>query len=543
MCSLLQIDMAERSLAKEIKEKSVLVQSKDHHHQIYKVPMETVMYNNRQGIAKFSFGKPIQRYQGNEKVLMIVGPTDVGKTTLIEGMLNYIFGVKWEDDFRFKLANKDSHTEMISSYTIQPQEGSAVDFTLTIIDTPGFGDPHKDKVITQQIEEFFSIKGPHGIDHIDGIGFVVQANLPRLTITQNYICNSILSLFGRDVANNIYIMVTFADNHYPPVMDAIKQDKIPHTAFYTFNNSALLKSDPDKDLAKIFWQIGITSFEKFLVKLKHTKGVSLHLTKEVLKERQQLEYTIQNLQEKIDAGVSKLEELHQEKIILEKKEAEIMANRDFTYKVTISKSRKVNVRSGVYVTNCLTCNYTCHDNCCYSNDKDKHRCSAMDGGGENSAKCRVCPNKCFWRQHVNNPYYFEWYEETENRKLEDLEKKYHKAMEEKDRVKYMMKEIDRYLKEVEANIMDMINQIQKALAHLDGLALKPNPLTQIQHLDLLIESEKQQARAGYRQRIRFYEQAKQQAIIMEKAEYGLKDIRLHNASEGKHPWYAEFKRW
>ena len=30
--------------------------------------------------------------------------------------------------------------------------------------------------------------------------------------------------------------------------------------------------------------------------------------------------------------------------------------------------------------------------------------------------------------------------------------------------------------------MDMINQIQKALAHLDSLALKPNPLTQIQHL-------------------------------------------------------------
>lgn len=538
--------MAEKSLAKEIKEKSVLVQRKDHHPQIYKVPMETVMFNKSQGIAKYSFGKPIKSYQPKEKVLMIVGPTDVGKTTLIEGMVNYLFGVKWEDDFRFKLANNDSHTEMISSYTIQPEEGSAVEFALTIIDTPGFGDPHKDKLITQQIEEFFSIKGPHGIDHIDGIGFVVQANLPRLTVTQNYICNSVLSIFGRDVANNIYIMVTFADNHYPRVMDAIKQDRIPCTAFYTFNNSALFKKDTDNDIEKMFWQMGIKSFENFFKELKFTHGVSLHLTKEVLRERQQLEYTIQNLQEKIDAGVSKLEELHQEKIILEKREAEIAANRDFTYKLTIPKSRKVAVRSGIYVTNCLTCNYTCHDNCRYSNDKDKHQCSAMDGGGENSAKCRVCPNKCFWRQHVNNPYYFEWYEETEIRKSEDLEKKFYRAMEEKDRVKYMMKEIDRYLQEVEADIMNMINQIQKALAHLDSLALKPNPLTQVQHLDLLIESEKQQARAGYKQRIRFYEQAKQQAIILKKAEHGLKDIQLHSRSEGgfdKHPWYAEFRRW
>ena len=170
----------------------------------------------------------------------------------------------------------------------------------------------------------------------------------------------------------------------------------------------------------------------------------------------------------------------------------------------------------------------------------------MDGSGENSAKCRVCPNKCFWRQHVNNPYYFEWYEETEIRKSEDLEKRFYIAMEEKDRAKYMMENIDRYLKEVEANIMSMINQIQRALAHLDSLALKPNPLTQVQHLDLLIESEKQQARAGYQQRIRFYEQAKQQAIILEKAEHGLKDIRLHNRREegfDKHPWYAELKRW
>ena len=53
--------------------------------------------------------------------------------------------------------------------------------------TPGFGEPHKVKLITQQIEEFFSIKGPHGIiDHVDGIRFVVQANFPRLIVTQNY---------------------------------------------------------------------------------------------------------------------------------------------------------------------------------------------------------------------------------------------------------------------------------------------------------------------------------------------------------------------
>lgn len=33
-----------------------------------------------------------------------------------------------------------SHTEWITVYTIAPQKGSRLNFTLNIIDTPGFGD-------------------------------------------------------------------------------------------------------------------------------------------------------------------------------------------------------------------------------------------------------------------------------------------------------------------------------------------------------------------------------------------------------------------
>lgn len=41
----------------------------------------------------------------NDKTIMLVGATGSGKSTLINGLANYLFEVNWEDDFRFTLVN------------------------------------------------------------------------------------------------------------------------------------------------------------------------------------------------------------------------------------------------------------------------------------------------------------------------------------------------------------------------------------------------------------------------------------------------------
>ena len=159
----------------------------------------------------------------------------------------------------------------------------------------------RDKEITEQIKEFFSISPPEGIDHLDGIGFVVQSSQSRLTKTQEYIFDSILSIFGKDVSQNIFMMITFVDGQRPPVLEAIKKAEIPSTVSFKFNNSALYADNStdhessDFNFDEMFWKMGAGSFKKFFVEFPKYPSVSLRLTKEVLQEREQLQISLEGL--------------------------------------------------------------------------------------------------------------------------------------------------------------------------------------------------------------------------------------------------------
>lgn len=118
---------------------------------------------------------------------------------------------------------------------------------------------------------------------------------------------------------------------------------------------------------------------------------SLQLTRQVLDEREQLETIIEALQEQIHAGLTKVEHLKREKAVLETSKADIAKNKDFTYQITETMSRKKDLKDGEQATNCLKCNFTCHKRCTLRNDK-LYRCSAMAKKRfTSSAHCGACP--------------------------------------------------------------------------------------------------------------------------------------------------------
>ena len=298
-----------------------------------------------------------------EKVMMVVGSTGSGKTTTVNAMINHVLGVQWKDDFRLKLIHElssnqgagtignqaHSQTQFVSCYTLPYMEGFKIPYNLTIVDTPGFGDTRgieHDKVITEQIRRFFNTTGPEGIDHIDAICFLAQAGNPRLTPTQQYVFDRILAMFGKDIKKNILVLFTFADGQKPQALSAMLAAGIleDESNFFKFNNSALFVAnsgeDDEDNFDKMFWRMGIKSFEKFFHELAAMEPKSLVLTKQVLDERAQLEVRLSGLREKIELGVNKLSELQQLRRVCNQYAADINANKNF--KFTVQKAIIVN---------------------------------------------------------------------------------------------------------------------------------------------------------------------------------------------------------
>ena len=487
---------------------------------IYKLPMTQELMLSKSMIAKQSIGDP-GLFQ--EKVLLMVGATGSGKSTLINSMVNHIMGVAWEDDFRFKVAMDDLQTNHVTAYTFHPMDGLAVPYTFTIIDTPGFGATEgvkRDKEISEQLKKFFCIAPPEGIDHLDGIGFVIQASQVRLTPTQEYIFNIIFSIFGRDVSKNIFMMITFADGQRPPVLEAIKKAHNPsqseHCRFFKFNNSALFaKTSEESELSfdEMFWNMGMNSFRKFFVEFPGSESVSLQLTKEVLEEREQLQMSLEVLKEQITFGLNKIEEMRQEEMVLQQHDKDIEANKNFTYEVNITKPFYVSLQgTGQHTTTCIPCNNTCHKDCKIPDDSRKKKCWAMDEGG----KCRICPRKCIWSEHKNRPYLIEYKVVTETRTQEDLKKKYHEAALEKATTQRMITCLDESLLEVHFQVLTKIKQAQQSARRLDEIALKPNPLSEVEYIELLIASERRNTSPGWKERITYYDVVKRHTIHLSK---------------------------
>ena len=445
--------------------------------------------------------------------LMVVGQTGSGKTTLLNSFVNYLLGIQLEDDFRYKIIFEENDVEQSKSVT---QNVNIYNIAahgrfppIKIIDTPGYGDTRgikRDHEITELIKQKFETE----INTINAICFVAQSSNARLTPNQKYIFTSIIDLFGNDVAENFIIMMTFCDGQDPQLKGALISNEsnfkniiklIQYPWYLKFNNSAIFASNKDK-FNELFWNLGMDSFEAFMKKLKSLPTKSLNLTKEVLNKRKLLKTTVEGLIPQLNLGLGKLDSIRQqlEKIDIERKK--IDGSKNFVIDSEIPKIEKIDLKPGEYVTNCLTCNYTCHYPC-YIKDDFKKECSSMING-----QCTVCPKKCSFTDHKNARFRLEIKMVKEKTTLKELEKKYIDSASNLSKYEQIRKGLSQEFEDIQLKCLNVQKNIKNCVDRLKQIGLNSNPYSDTEYIDLLIESEKTQKKPGWRGRINGLESLK-----------------------------------
>lgn len=342
--------------------------------------------------------------------------------------------------------------------------------------------------------------------------FIVKAPDARLTVAQKNMFSSMMALFGKDIESNICTLITFADGAEPPVLALLKESKLPHETTFTFNNSALFAEN--KDLANdtlfpMFWEIGCRSFERFFKYVTDLKTASLCQTKVVLEEREQLKCVISNIRPHITAGLTKLSELQQRLDIFQKCKSEIENNQNFEYTVEETKQRMLELRPGQHVTICLHCNITCHEECSFPDGEEQIRCWAMDKEGN----CRICPEKCIWSEHKTTSYIFKYVTEKVTKTDAEMKERYEEALGQTLTHEKYIEDLTFCVDDMFEEIHSMMNEMNRCITRLKEIALRPDPLSAVEHIDLMIQSEQEEKQPDHLNRVKMLKEFRKLALV------------------------------
>ncbi|XP_060557458.1 uncharacterized protein LOC132717894 [Ruditapes philippinarum] len=526
------------SQASRLVHSSVLKEKGNPSPSIYALPLAEIREarNEQAKTNKFQLGASPTNSR-EPKTIMLVGATGTGKSTLVDGIVNYALGVQWDDPFRFTVKDVEQkvEAEWITCYTLNPEMGSRLDYPLNIIDTPSFGDTRglkRDQEIVQQISQLFTEKKPKGVTFIDAVCFLIKAPDARLTDVQNYVFQSIMSLFGKDIENNFCSLVTFADGIDPPVLAALKQSGLPFGKVFTFNISSLFAKNSKlstSSLSLMFLEMGLKCFRAFFGYLEQVEKKSLQLTKHVIDERSRLKETIQNLQKNLETGLIKVKDMKQEIQIIENSKATIKDNINFEYEVEETQQKIKKLPRGLHVTNCTHCHFTCHVRCEIANNDEIAGCSAMGRDGN----CQVCPEKCHWKKHAITPYIFEYVTVKIKKTFADMQQKYKEATGKLLSQEQIVKKLGEELNDLLDDIEDMMVAIKMCNERLKEIEPRPNQLTMTDHIDLMIENEKREKKEGFVQRINILNDFRKRAQISIDVKHFSKEARSTLGAVGK----------
>ncbi len=465
-----------------------------------------------------------------------MGASQSGKTTFINGLANHILEVEFNDFYRYEIRAPETGemsmytgaksrsdqlpTEWVSSYTFQGYHDR-----YTIIDTPGYGDTtqvEKDKELDAQMSSFLTKRVTKTNElrtlHLDALCFVVSAKCKNFPEYEKYVFERILSLFGKDVKDKVFLISTHASEDgssfaYSANIQFFKHFKFENSCLYANNKSG-------EEIVKRRWEAAEQGYSGIL---EHVSGsnaspVALEQTKLVVEKRVRLEQIIYTLQEKVQEYLHHSANLAAEKEKLDVLKQKINSGVIESYETIVHIRERVNKEPGHNVTVCLVCEITCHEDCQIEQDKDKFDCWAMNSNQDAEIRqCCICEKRCHWKEHSNTPYYYRTISNTVTRCVRVRCNEYGISEQDVERSEKLVAAMERHVNQLLIDIHHCIQKRNRFMDELSEMAMKTVTSTTEEYIDNLIRKEEKEKNPGYEGRVQQLHKARQGPELLAKA--------------------------
>ncbi|KAK8730924.1 hypothetical protein OTU49_007705, partial [Cherax quadricarinatus] len=236
--------------------------------------------------------------------VLLLGETGAGKTRAIDAMINFLFGVNFEDNFRFQLKDQvdsddllvvESQTEYVTAYIIYHQEGMPLQCNYMLIDTPGFGDTREnyEKIAIERMTHFLT--NDYGIDDLNCVALVAKANQNRISAHHKQMLEEITSVLGSNIGDITQLLATFASDGTASVGDVMRHEEVPFVNIYQLDNMPLYVSRNDDSIGFIIsclqprWASMVKEYDRFFKDLHKFSPVNVKQTRDLLMEKKLLE--------------------------------------------------------------------------------------------------------------------------------------------------------------------------------------------------------------------------------------------------------------
>ncbi|KAK6523032.1 hypothetical protein TWF281_002454 [Arthrobotrys megalospora] len=428
--------------------------------------------------------------QGNTVVVVFVGTSGHGKSTEINAFISYLLSGEIDDPARILVIDdreakqSSSVTQFVTCFRIRPLSPLFEGKTLLIVDTPGYGDSRgieRDAFVTAAMSEFFKT-----VNHVNAIIFTCRANEMRTTFLEP-ISTYIFSLFAKNVRSCLRTIYTFSDAGAPPARGSLTKLGWPvANGEISVNNSAFkidLDGSDNDNVVRDYWLLSLKGQDRIMKMLLGACASPVPTDKSALVTRNRI-----SLEQKCELAEKKiLHTANGAQNLIAKLGALAMAVRAAPGdKIEVIQDRAVEqpIPEGKATTLCIPCNFTCHENCAFGDDRDKVNCVAMTNG-----KCTMCKGRCQWDKHRNARYKI-------------ITEKYSEWMVPQDLIKHW-NESNNTLEGALLNAMDAYLQLQEGLRNdildlaklseeLKNTALLHDPTSLIRYIDTLIQTARLQ---------------------------------------------------